>query len=213
MQLLVNKQQNFRSFHNFQYETKGVRVWKDYSIGKGKLASYEEIFDTYQGPTSMAIADNQTFFPVSTVRGKKLTQARLLLISEKPVIKVVKEYFQEKIFSRLAAKRRKETFAASGESGSNTTSSTESDIEELLEESETVQEILDEISVQSLHPIIYDSFDLCEYNKKQQFARFSVSMLRIVCNHFEIVIKSRDTKTVLLTKLKEVVNQCSCVLK
>ena len=32
MRLVVNKQQNFSSFHNFQYETKGVRVWKAYSI-------------------------------------------------------------------------------------------------------------------------------------------------------------------------------------
>ena len=68
MQLVVNKQKNFSSFHNFQYESKGVRVWKAYSIGKGKLVPYREIFETHQGPTSMAVADNQTFFPVSTVR-------------------------------------------------------------------------------------------------------------------------------------------------
>jgi hypothetical protein len=67
------------------------------------------------------------------------------------------------LFSILAAKRRKERFAARGESGIDTTSYTESDIEELIEESEliqseqqrkeTVQDILDEISVQNLHPI------------------------------------------------------------
>ena len=78
---------------------------------------------------------------------------------------------------------------------------------------ETVQDILDDISVQNLHPVVYDSFDLCEYNKKQQLGRFSVNMLKNVCNHFEIVIKAKDTKTVLLTKLKEVLNQCSCVVK
>ena len=43
MQLVVNKQENFSSFHNFQYETKGVRVWKAYSIGKGNLVPYKEI--------------------------------------------------------------------------------------------------------------------------------------------------------------------------
>ena len=68
MQLVVNKQKNFSLFHNFQYESKGVRVWKAYSIGKGKLVPYSEIFETHQGPTSMAVADNQTFFSVGTVR-------------------------------------------------------------------------------------------------------------------------------------------------
>jgi hypothetical protein len=62
MQLVVNKQKNFSSFHNFQYESKGVRVWKACSIGKGKLVPYKEIFETHQGPTSMAVADNHTFF-------------------------------------------------------------------------------------------------------------------------------------------------------
>ena len=101
-------------------------------------------------------------------------------------------------FSRLTAKRRKDRFAASRESGIDTTGTTESDIEELMEEGElieseqhrkeTVQDILDDISVQNLHPIVYDSFDLCEYDKKQQLGRFSVNMLKSVCNHFEIVI-------------------------
>ncbi len=68
MQLVVNKQKNFSLFHNFQYESKGVWVWKAYSIGKGKLVPYSEIFETHQGPTSMAVADNQTFFSVGTVR-------------------------------------------------------------------------------------------------------------------------------------------------
>ena len=122
-------------------------------------------------------------------------------------------------FSRLTAKRRKERFAASRESGIDTIGTTESDIEELMEEGElieseqhrkeTVEDILDDISVINLHY----SFDLCEYNKKQQLGRFSVNMLKSVCNHFEIVIKAKDTKTVLLTKLKEVLNQCSCMVK
>ena len=64
MQLVVSKQENFSSFHNFQYETKGVQVWSAYSIGKGKLILYKEIFETHQGPTVMAVVDNQTFFPV-----------------------------------------------------------------------------------------------------------------------------------------------------
>ena len=99
-------------------------------------------------------------------------------------------------FSRLAAKRKERFAASAGEPAFDTTNCTESDIEEIVEESEliqseqqrkeTVQDILDEISVQNLHPIIYDSFDLCEYNKKQQLARFSVNMLKGVCNHFEI---------------------------
>ena len=71
MQLVVNKQENFSSFHNFQYETKGVRVWKAYSIGRGKLVQYKEIFETHQGPTVMAVVDNQIFFLVDSVRNYK----------------------------------------------------------------------------------------------------------------------------------------------
>ena len=78
----------------------------------------------------------------------------------------------KRFFSRLTAKRRKERFAASRESGIDTTGTTESDIEKLMEEGElieseqhkkgTVQDILDDISVQNLLRIVYDSFDLCE---------------------------------------------------
>ena len=44
-----------------------MRVWKAYSIGKGKLVPYKEIFETHQGPTVMAVVDNQTFSPVDSV--------------------------------------------------------------------------------------------------------------------------------------------------
>ena len=359
MQLVVNKQENFSSFHNFQYETKGVRVWKAYSIGKGKLVPYKEIFETHQGPTVMAVVDNQTFFPVDSARNYKekptdeteddklhecsepgcsktfesmevleahmiagdhdeavesesvydkirkqwagrfstvtvddedpvnseKSQLGLKTSKQQPQLSMgwalqkprgghgrfspeVTQYLTTKFdlgeatgqkadpgqfatdmrkacdesgqrvfsrenwlnsnqvksfFSRLTAKRRKGRFAASRESGIDTTGTTESDIEELMEEGElieseqhrkeTVQDILDDISVQNLHPIVNDSFDLCEYNKKQQLGRFSVYMLKSVCNHFEIVVKAKNTKTVLLEKLKEVLNQCSCVVK
>ena len=311
MQLVVNKQENFSSFHNFQNETKGVRVWKTYSIEKRKLVPYKEIFETHQGPTVMAVVDNQTFLPVNSVtyrnykekptdetlddklhecskpgcsktfESMEVLEAHMIaghhdeavesesvydkmrrqwagrfstvtVDDEDPVsseksqlgLKTSKQQSQllmgwalqksrgghgrfppevtqyltylifdlgeatgqkaepgqvatdmrkardesgqrvfsrenwlnsnqvKCFFSRLTAKRRKERFAASGESGIDTTGTTESDIEELMEEGEliesgqrrkeTVQDILDDISVQNLHPIVYDSFD--EYN-------------------------------------------------
>ena len=40
----VQSIEGFSSYHNFAYETGGVRVWKSYGIGPGKLIPYDSLF-------------------------------------------------------------------------------------------------------------------------------------------------------------------------
>ena len=47
-----------------------------------------------------------------------------------------------------------------------------------------VNNILDQIGIQ--HPIIYDVYDLCQYYKNDKLRLFNVSMLKSICEHFEI---------------------------
>ncbi|CAH3124360.1 unnamed protein product [Porites lobata] len=95
--LSVKKMEQFSSFHNFEYEADGLRVWKCYGTGDGKYIPYEMLYVT-----------NQRYH------------------------------------------------------------------------SNTLQE-------------------------------FNVAMLRSICNHFEIPVKSRDKKKFLLDKLTVMISECECV--
>ena len=60
--LSVNKIDQFSTFHNFTYESSGLRVWKCYGIGEGKLIPYEDIYITHQGPTMLQTTESQGFY-------------------------------------------------------------------------------------------------------------------------------------------------------
>ena len=75
----VTKIPNFSAYHNFEFEPQGIRVRKAYSVGQGKTINYSDIVRTPQGPTSMVIKDDQSFFDISVKRnlkGKRLTQSQ-----------------------------------------------------------------------------------------------------------------------------------------
>ena len=40
--LKVNKIDGFSKFHNFTYDDKGLRVWRAYGIGPGKLIPFDD---------------------------------------------------------------------------------------------------------------------------------------------------------------------------
>ena len=42
--LSVKKMEQFSSFHNFEYEADGLRVWKCYGIGDGKYIPHEMLY-------------------------------------------------------------------------------------------------------------------------------------------------------------------------
>ena len=66
--------------------------------------------------------------------------------------------------------------------------------------------ILDQIEIQ--HSIIYDVYDLCQYYKNDKLRLFNVSMLKSICEHFEIPFKSRDRKSDLIFKVGEKISEC-----
>ena len=47
---------NFSCFHNFHYEAGGIRVWKAYGVGKGKLFKDDKIYKSHQETTQLQIA-------------------------------------------------------------------------------------------------------------------------------------------------------------
>ena len=58
----VNKIDGFSKLHNFCYEDKGVRVWRSYCVGSGKLMSYESLCVKSQWPTNLTTREG--FFDV-----------------------------------------------------------------------------------------------------------------------------------------------------
>jgi len=60
------------------------------------------------------------------------------------------------------------------------------------------------------HPTVYDIYDLCDYVKEQKLNYFIVSMLKEICTFFELSFKSRDSKAVLMSKIKEMTHECQC---
>lgn len=72
----------------------------------------------------------------------------------------------------------------------------------------TCEAVVAEIGI--THPIMYDVFDLCKMKNDQRLTSFTVKMLREICNFFEIPFKIRDTKSVLVDKVTEMVSSCSC---
>ena len=65
----------------------------------------------------------------------------------------------------------------------------------------TVESVVTEIGL--THPIVYDFYDLCDYVKKEKLNYFTVSMLKEICTFFELPFKSRDSKALLMSKIKE----------
>ena len=55
-QLSVKKIKDFSSYHNFQYEEAGIRVWKAYGIGRGKKISDKDIYISRQVSTELQVS-------------------------------------------------------------------------------------------------------------------------------------------------------------
>ena len=65
-ELEVNKIDGFSKYHNFKFEEDGIRVWKAYGIGQGKLILYRDTIPKPQGPTGLAV--DKEFFPFRDTR-------------------------------------------------------------------------------------------------------------------------------------------------
>ena len=62
--LKMKKIANYSSLHNFEFTPDGLRVWKAYNIGTGKLISWGSIILYPQGATGLV--EEKPFFPTST---------------------------------------------------------------------------------------------------------------------------------------------------
>ena len=73
---------------------------------------------------------------------------------------------------------------------------------------ETGESVLGKVGL--THPILYDIYDLCTFTREVKLPTFKVNMLKEIYTHFDLPFPSRDTKAVLVTKLKEMISECSC---
>ena len=105
-------------------------------------------------------------------------------------------------FSRLAAKRSVEVDQPDSED--------ETAAEDL--QSVLTEKVLSEVSIQHSHPIIYDSYNICELMLNSKLSSFSVSMLRSICEAFGLDISqiSVRRKKPFLNLLSNLVKGCSC---
>ena len=67
--LEINKLQQFSAMHDFQYEHRGLRVWKAFQVGRGKLIPWDEIYATHQGATDLIIEEGNFEFAPRKFRG------------------------------------------------------------------------------------------------------------------------------------------------
>ena len=113
----------------------------------------------------------------------------------------------QSFFSRLAATRRKADQGVVGLSVEQ-----EEDVQCLQEISDR-QELTEMINreINLSHPICYDAYDLCERYDNNTFQEFNVALLKTICNHFEIPVKSKDKKKILIEKLSNMISECECV--
>ena len=52
--------------------------------------------------------------------------------------------------------------------------------------------------------------DLCDYVKEEKLSYFTLSMLKETCTFLELPFKTRDSKAVLLTIIKEMTHDYQC---
>ena len=115
-----------------------------------------------------------------------------------------------RFFSRLAAKK-------------TTDEDTEDDDEDEdhtahLQRENHLQEMRDNIvtsmSIQNAHPIVYDSFNICELVQKSKLASFSIKMLQEICSSFGLDISNIKIKRKqpYINILRDLVKGCKCQL-
>ena len=57
--------------------------------------------------------------------------------------------------------------------------------------------------------VMHDVYNLCKLAFENKLSFFKVTMLKEMCEHFEIPSNSRDTKSGLVKKLSQMVEDCS----
>ena len=66
--LQIHKIKHFSELHNFCYEESGLRVWRAYAVGPGKLIPWQSLYVKHQGPTNILLEGGQEFFDSNEIR-------------------------------------------------------------------------------------------------------------------------------------------------
>ena len=106
-------------------------------------------------------------------------------------------------FSRTAAKLRQGSEEDADECDAQA-------VEEQAAYSSTRAHLFEEC--QLIHPITYDTYNLCEMYSRNKLTKLSVPMLRIICRHFDMDIDSLPLrfKKPYVEFIEEIVRSCSC---
>ena len=112
----------------------------------------------------------------------------------------------QSFFSRMASKVRKE----------QAYDSEDEDIEAAVEQEayeETHMVVLKEVQLQ--HPMVFDTFNLCDMETSGKLSELSLSMLRNVCDHFDLPVKdiTKKRKAPYILLLSELIRECECFQK
>lgn len=73
LSLQIRKIPNYSSYHSFEFTATGLRVWKAYNVGPGKLIKWNTIVSVSQGATLMKV--DVPFFPVKPREIKQRNKA------------------------------------------------------------------------------------------------------------------------------------------
>ena len=110
-------------------------------------------------------------------------------------------------FSRLARKRR------AAQVGESKVEGEEEELEAQVEEEgieNLVKNIINEIGV--IHPIMFDTYDLCDLVTSSKLSKFSISMLQEICTFYDLdtsFIKVKRKKPYIKV-LKNFIGNCIC---
>ncbi|CAB4000825.1 RNA-directed DNA polymerase from transposon X-element, partial [Paramuricea clavata] len=179
-----------------------LKSTKEYKRLSEKQKTY--LLDTYQvGEQTGQKAD-----PVSVSR----TMKRARLSSGEPMFTATEYLTAQQIasfYSRETAKRRK---AAAGFSTTSQKDKQEVSTEELIQDLHF--KVLNAVS--SRHPIMYDTYNLCDYASRNKLDRFSILVLQDICSFFELdtsgIKGKRKIKKPYVDLVLNFVEKCTCNL-
>jgi hypothetical protein len=72
---------------------------------------------------------------------------------------------------------------------------------------QVTEEVLDQVGL--VLPITYDGYNICELARLDKLLQFKMKELKEMCNFFELSAKARDTKSLLIERMKQMVEECS----
>jgi len=63
-----------------------------------------------------------------------------------------------------------------------------------------------------LHPIVYDTLNICSLYSSNQLTKLSVAQLRLICSYYNVDIEQQQTKrkAPYITFVSDLVGSCSC---